>query len=215
MRLGQLFDLIFSLPKTIYVNFHLLKFKHAKKLPILINHSVKLGDLSGSVELDRIRLGIIKIGYGGSYNMGRGGYFKCEGKMHFQGKASFGRGIQLLTEKNGNLEIGDYFRCNANCIINSGNMIKIGNDVLLSWNVTIIDGDGHKLFYEEMERPIYAKIEIGNHVWICGDATLLKNATIHDGSIVAAKAVVSKNMEIQNAILGTNHVIRTEVRWEE
>ena len=124
--------------------------------------------------------------------------------MHFHGKATFARGIQLITEENGNLEIGDYFRCNANCIINSGKKISIGSDVLFSWNITAIDGDGHTIIYEDKVKPAYDDIKIGNHVWVCSDVTLLKKAVICDGSIVASKAIVSKNMNLANVLVVCN-----------
>ena len=50
--------------KTIRINFKLLPFKQAKKMPILIFGSVKIGDLSGKIIFNcPIKIGLLLFGY--------------------------------------------------------------------------------------------------------------------------------------------------------
>ena len=76
-------------------------------------------------------------------------------------------------------------------ISNSGS-ISIGQDCHIGHDVFIIDSDFHlldpnKRNVDPGSQPVY----IGNNVFIGSRVTILKNAHIGDGSVVAASAVVS------------------------
>lgn len=79
------------------------------------------------------------------------------------------------------------------------NEITIGEDVIISENVTIRDSDGHDILYEKHKKSSH--INIGNHVWIGLNATILKGVTIGDGAIIASGAVVTKDCHFQFRIL--------------
>lgn len=91
--------------------------------------------------------------------------------------------------------------------------IKIGHDVMISDNVIIRDSDHHPIAHEGHQ--ISAPINIGNHVWIGMGSTILKGVTIGDGAIVAAGAVVTKDIPA-NCIAGgvPAKVIRENVSWK-
>ena len=87
--------------------------------------------------------------------------------------------------------------------------ITIGNRVIISNSVFIIDNDSHPTDVEsrdklcdgdhqgEMWSSKYAKkapIVIEDSVWIGNSAMILKGVTIGKGSIVAAGAIVTKNV---------------------
>ena len=115
----------------------------------------------------------------------------------------------------GGFEFGNHFYCNANCILNAGERICFGDDVLLGWNCTIIDGDGHTIASECREKTRNESIEIGNHVWLASGVTILKGSRIADGSVVAANGCVSKKYESKNLLIGGfNKVLRKGVCWE-
>lgn len=119
----------------------------------------------------------------------------------------------LLT--GGGIEFGDHFYCNANCILNAVERICFGDDVLLGWNCTIIDGDGHTIVSECRETTRHEPIEIGNHVWLASGVTILKGSKIADGGVVAANGCVSKKYESNNLLIGGfNKVLREEISWE-
>jgi maltose O-acetyltransferase len=48
-----------------------------------------------------------------------------------------------------------------------------------------------------------APVKIGNYVWICARAIILKGVTIGDNAIVGAGALVTKDVP-ENAIVGGN-----------
>lgn len=67
--------LINTIAKTVYVNFHYLPIKDAIKFPILIAGDVKFGKLGhkGCLTLGIKKTGIVRFGFGGSFNLCGGG----------------------------------------------------------------------------------------------------------------------------------------------
>ena len=95
--------------------------------------------------------------------------------------------------------------------------VEIGNDCLFAYNVEIRSSDSHSILdVKSKQRLNPAKdIGIGNHVWIGSHAIVLKGATIHDDSIVAAGAVVTKLEGEKGVIIAGNpaRIIRRNVTW--
>ena len=216
MSILQLFDYLFSLPKTIYFNLHYFPFSVAVRLPILVSYKVKLSKTGGVIKLpETVHTGLVKIGFSGSFALGEKSYFENSGVLQFNGKATFSRGIQLIVGKEGCLEFGNGFRCNSNCIINSGKKVFFGNDCLLAWNITVLDGDGHIIIRKHSkmhEKSIY----IGNHVWICPNSVILKGAKVGDGSIIATNTLITKEIKDNDVLVGfTNTILESEVTWKD
>lgn len=60
-----------------------------------------------------------------------------------------------------------------------------------------------------------APIHIGNHVWIGARATILKGVTIGDGAVVAAGAVVNKDVPPNTLVGGVPaRIIKENISWE-
>lgn len=85
--------------------------------------------------------------------------------------------------------------------ITSVNSVTIGDNLLTGKWVTITDNShGGMLMSEQqmapLQRPICSKgpVRIGNNVWIGDKATILPNVTIGDGAVIAANAVVTKDV---------------------
>lgn len=127
------------------------------------------------------------------------------------GNYSFRSGIFLSVNKGARLEIGSG-RTNRDVDITCFNSIKIGHNVLISKGVMIRDSDNHtvlKAGYQQ-SKPIV----IGNNVWIGMRAIILKGVTIGDGAIVAAGAVVTKDVPPNTVVGGVPaRVIREDVSW--
>lgn len=79
--------------------------------------------------------------------------------------------------------------------------IKIGNCVVINDGARLITGshDIHSPTYEH----VFAPIVIEDHAWIATDAMILKGVTIGRGAVVAAGAVVTKNVR-PFAVVGGN-----------
>lgn len=89
------------------------------------------------------------------------------------------------------------------------NEIIIGNNVLTGRWVTITDnshGDSNytTLIIPPIMRPTISKgkVVIGNNVWIGDKATILPGVTIGDGAIIAANAVVTKDVPAYSVVGG-------------
>lgn len=83
-------------------------------------------------------------------------------------------------------------------------MITIGEDVLIAGSVSIRDSN-HK--FDRLDVPIVAQgirsspIRIGNGVWIAQGASILEGVTIGDDAIIAAGAIVNRDVPA-GAIVG-------------
>ena len=92
------------------------------------------------------------------------------------------------------LIIGDNTVINQHCLLDGRDGLKIGSNVNISSHVLLVAGshdvqDGDNFFG-------YAKgIVIEDYVWLCTRATILAGNTIGRGAVVAAGAVVTKDVE--------------------
>ena len=113
--------------------------------------------------------------------------------------------------------IGDNVVFNNSCHIGATNRIIIGNDVVVASRVFITDHFHGNTTYNDLQIPVrnrllYSKgpVVIGNNVWIGEGASILPNVTIGDNSIVAAHAVVTKNIPANSIAVGCPaRIIRT------
>lgn len=132
-------------------------------------------------------------------------------KLKVNGDFSIYYGGDIICLENSRMELGSGF-CNSDLKIRCGKEITIGNNVAISHDVTIMDTDSHRMDYGgyEMCKPIH----IGNNVWIGTKATILKGVTIGDGSVIAAGAVVTKDVPSGCIVAGVPaKVIKENVTW--
>lgn len=92
-----------------------------------------------------------------------------------------------------NIEIGENFFANHNCVILDGAKVTFGSNVFVGPNCCFATA-GHPIDAEQRNEGLeYAKpINIGNNVWIGADATVLAGVTIGDNTIIAAGSLVNK-----------------------
>ena len=58
-------------------------------------------------------------------------------------------------------------------------------------------------------------MNIGNHVWIGAKAMIMKGVNIGDGAIIAAGAVVTKDVPARCLVAGVPaKVIKTDIEWK-
>ncbi len=92
----------------------------------------------------------------------------------------------------GKLVVGDYTHVNPGCLIDYRGGIEIGSSVSISHRVMLVTG-GHDVSSPVFEES-HAPIKIGDHVWIGAGAIILKGVEIGEGAVVAAGAVVNKDV---------------------
>lgn len=128
------------------------------------------------------------------------------------------RGELQVLRYGGNITIGENCYVGENSKIWSGESVKIGDNVLISHNVNIIDTSSHEV--DALERAygyislmkdgfpinkgsiLTSSIIIENYAWINFNAIILRGVTIGEGAIVAAGAVVTKNVPPYTLVAG-------------
>lgn len=123
----------------------------------------------------------------------------------------------LQTQNNGTITIGDHCCIYNNTVIGSVEEITIGNCVIISNHVHIFDNNNHPtdpaIRHQMCEagfdgdawrwkHAASAPIHIEDDVWIGEYASVMKGVTIGKGSIVAAHAVVTKNVPPYTVVAG-------------
>lgn len=98
-----------------------------------------------------------------------------------------------------------------------GATIKLGKLVMFSYDILLRNHDSHKVISLENRRVVNEPqdIEIGNHVWICESAKVLKGVRIGDDSIVAFGALVTKDVGANSIVAGIpGKVVKTNITWD-
>lgn len=204
-KISRVLKILISLPKTVFFNFATLPFKTAVKLPVLVCYNVKLLKLKRNVIrfASRVKMGMVHIGFGGSMGViaNRHGAICLEGgSIIFNGKAGFAEGASIRVS--GDLVIGKNMSANKNLFISCAHNIAIGDNVMFGWNCAVRDSDGHIVYHKGEPKPYMAPVRIGNHVWICSEAHVLKGVTIGDESVVAYRSLVTKSFETPGLLIG-------------
>lgn len=107
------------------------------------------------------------------------------------------------------ISFGSRVDVGENVVIRGGGGVVIGNDVLIAAGAAIMS-QGHPISPPRWGRNISNSIRIGNDVWIGANAVVLPGITIGDGAIVAAGAVVSRDVPSYAVVAGVPaRVIRT------
>lgn len=106
-----------------------------------------------------------------------------------------------------NIHVGNNVSINYRCILNDCNSIVIGNDVLIAPGVQMNTASHPILLSERLTtdwspasgeyrwRTFAKPIIIGDGCWIGANATIIGGVTIGEGAVVAAGAVVTKDVE--------------------
>ncbi|WP_305076294.1 DapH/DapD/GlmU-related protein [Pseudanabaena sp. lw0831] len=107
--------------------------------------------------------------------------------------------------------------------------IEIGDDVLISWGVTIVDHNSHAISFSERSQDVVnwrlgkkdwtnvkiAPIKISNKVWIGFNSIILKGVTIGEGAIVGAGSVVTKDVPAWTIVAGNPARVIREILEDE
>ena len=135
--------------------------------------------------------------------------------MDVRGSFDMYEGAAIVVCDGGHLELGNNSYMNMS-LIQCANHITIGDNCAIAGDVLIQDTDFHPVMDEDGNpKPISKPIHIGNHVWICAKATILKGVTIGDGAIVAAGAVVTKDVPARCVVAGNpGKIVKENVVWK-
>jgi maltose O-acetyltransferase len=98
------------------------------------------------------------------------------------------------------LVIGERTVINQRCRLDARGGLKIGNDVSISPDVHILTAD-HDVFSPELSGR-RSSVEIGDFVFIGSRAMILPGCNIGRGAVIAAGAVVTKDVEELTVVAG-------------
>lgn len=96
--------------------------------------------------------------------------------------------------------------------------INIGDDCMFSSGIFIMPYDAHTV-YDIRTNEIVNKhkkgINIGNHVWLCQNTSILKDVNIPSNTVVAYGSVVTKSLTDENVIIAGNlaKIVKKNVNW--
>ena len=107
----------------------------------------------------------------------------------------------FYTDFGKNITIGKEVFINSGCRFQDQGGIEIGDGALIGHNV-VLATINHDLNPKENRKKHYASIKIGNHVWIGSNATILPGVTIGDWAVVAAGAVVTRDVPTMTVVGG-------------
>lgn len=106
----------------------------------------------------------------------------------------------FYTDFGKNIKIGRDVFINSGCHFQDQGGIELGDGVLVGHNV-VLATINHDLDPAQNRKNHYAPIKIGSHVWIGSNATILQGVTIGEWAVVAAGAVVTRDVP-ENMIVG-------------
>ena len=98
-----------------------------------------------------------------------------------------------------------------------GTKIILGNDCMLSSNITFRTGDSHSIIDMQNKRINPSEnIVIGDHVWIGNQVIINKGVKISNNSIIGTGAIVTKQFESVNIIIAGNpaKIIKSGINWK-
>jgi acetyltransferase-like isoleucine patch superfamily enzyme len=102
--------------------------------------------------------------------------------------------------------------------------LVIGDDVIMSWGITIVDHDSHSIDWEKRRNDVrdwgkgqknwkhiaHAPVVVGDKAWIGFNVSILKGVTIGEGAVVGACSVVTKDIPPYAVAVGNPARV---VRW--
>ena len=134
-------------------------------------------------------------------------------------------GTLVIQRPNASILIGKRTQI-GNSLLIASDHIEIGDDVLMAWNITIIDNDSHSLKWENRKNDVkqcaldyqstpedfsrnkdWSNVKMGpvvikDKVWIGFGVSILKGVTIGEGAVVGACSVVTHDIPAYTVVAG-------------
>lgn len=129
-------------------------------------------------------------------------------------RVSIANDVEIVIGPRATVRIGAGTYINPETRVLCMESIEIGEGCAISWDVQIVDFDGHTLVTESPGSNT-AAVTIGDAVWIGAGARILKGVTVGSGAVVGAGAVVTHSIAARALVAGNPaRVVRDDVTWQ-
>lgn len=127
--------------------------------------------------------------------------------------------LNLRVGEDSTIRIGKNVTMTGSCFMTAaeGTSITVGDDCMIATANEIRTHDGHPIFeLSTGERANKSRsIEVGNHVWLAKEATLLGGSKVGDGSVIGFRAVVTGTIPNNCVAVGLPaKVTKRDIAWE-
>lgn len=131
---------------------------------------------------------------------------KCSGfdlgrNVRVEGPLWFGTVLDLTI--NDDVYINRGFSLDGNGSVTIGSNVDIGPDVTLATGGHLVGDSSHRA-----AEGIIGSISIGDGCWICTRSTILANVQVGNGSVVAAGAIVNKDVPSDCLVAGVPATVK-------
>lgn len=185
--------------KSLWLNFTMLPFRQAIKLPIIVSRYTYFYSLPGRIELAcPAHFGMIRFGYLGEDVItpkDARTLLQIEGTMRLAGNVRFGCGVVIRVEPKATLDIEQNVRIGNRTKIICYENVKIGHDASITWECQIIDTTFHYMrnMNDNSVTELTLPIVIGTHNWIGNRCSIMKGTVTPDYTIVASNSLCNKH----------------------
>ncbi len=114
----------------------------------------------------------------------------------------------------GRITIGDACLMSPGSRITASDEVVVGDGVMLANSAYITDCDWHSI-YDRMVRDEPMPVHIGDNVWLGDGSAVLKGVTIGENSVVAARAVVTRDVPPNVVVAGSPAKVIKELDPEQ
>jgi acetyltransferase-like isoleucine patch superfamily enzyme len=118
-------------------------------------------------------------------------------------------------ESGGKIQIGSRTFVGRSHLVCYRSLI-IGDDVIMSWGITVVDHDSHSIEWEKRQNDVrdwgkgqkdwqhiaHAPVVIGNKAWVGFNVSILKGVTIGEGAVIGACSVVTRDIPAGSVAVG-------------
>jgi acetyltransferase-like isoleucine patch superfamily enzyme len=114
----------------------------------------------------------------------------------------------------GRVRIGDCVLMSPGSRISASDEIVLGDGVMMANGSYITDSDWHTVYDRTARAEDATPVHIGDNVWLGDHATVLKGVTIGANSVVAARAVVTRDVPANVVVAGNPAQVVKELEPE-
>lgn len=115
----------------------------------------------------------------------------------------------------GSIEIGDCVLMSPGSRISASDEITIGDGVMMANGAYVTDSDWHMIYDRTVRSEAVTPVNIGRNVWLGDHSTVLKGVTIGENSVVAARAVVTRDVPANVVVAGNPARVVKELDVEQ